>query len=235
MALEDLRLGFAFSAGVLTFFAPCSYPLLPGYVAYYLGSGEEIEQAVSKRLHRAVIVGLLVSVGFFLVYATLVGLVLAVGTQVFSNISILELVVGSLLILLGGAMALGKTPDFLHVTMQLPERKRSSGGFVLFGVVYAGAAAGCTAPLFIAVTLSALSAGPTTAIATLGAYAAGMSVLMILVTALSALGREALLRRLSRNVSRITRIAGVLLVLAGLVQIYLFLFEFDGLRILGLG
>ena len=32
-----LRLGFAFSAGVATFFAPCAYPLLPGYVAFYLG------------------------------------------------------------------------------------------------------------------------------------------------------------------------------------------------------
>ncbi|MFC6732869.1 MULTISPECIES: cytochrome c biogenesis CcdA family protein [unclassified Haladaptatus] len=235
MVLEDLRLGFAFTAGVLTFFAPCSYPLLPGYVAYYLGSGDDAPQSTGRRLQQAVLVGSLVSAGFFLVYAALVGLVVAVGTQAFTNISLLELVVGSLLVFLGGAMALGKTPTRLHLTIQLPARTRSSTGFVLFGVVYAGAAAGCTAPLFIAVSLSALAAGPSTAVVTLAAYAAGMSVLMILVTALSALGRETLLRRLSRNVRGVTRAAGVLLVLAGLLQIYLFLFEFDGLRILGLG
>ncbi|WP_338729000.1 cytochrome c biogenesis protein CcdA [Haladaptatus sp. DJG-WS-42] len=233
--LDDLRLGFAFTAGVLTFFAPCSYPLLPGYVAYYLGTASDDERAVSNRLSQAIFVGLLVSVGFFLVYAALVGLVLAVGTRAFANISVLELVVGTLLILLGGVMALDKTPSFLHRTIQLPERNRSSTGFVLFGVVYAAAAAGCTAPLFIAVALSALAAGPTTAFATLGAYAAGMSLLMILVTAVAALGRHTLLTKLSQNTGRVTRAAGVLLVLAGLVQIYLFLVAFDGLRLLGLG
>ncbi|WP_336359480.1 cytochrome c biogenesis CcdA family protein [Haladaptatus sp. ZSTT2] len=233
--VDDLRLGFAFTAGVLTFFAPCSYPLLPGYVAYYLGTTSADERPVGTRLSRALVVGLLVSVGFFLVYAALVGLVLAVGTRAFTNISVLELVVGTLLILLGGAMALDRTPSFLHVTIELPERNRSGAGFVLFGVVYAAAAAGCTAPLFIAVALSSLAAGPTTALATLGAYAAGMSLLMILVTVLAALGRQALLTRLSQNAGRVTRAAGVLLVLAGLVQIYLFLVAFDGLRLLGFG
>ena len=39
LELDSLRLGLAFSAGVATFFAPCAFPLLPGYVAYYLGHG----------------------------------------------------------------------------------------------------------------------------------------------------------------------------------------------------
>ena len=31
---------FAASAGVATFLAPCAYPLLPGYVGYYVGREE---------------------------------------------------------------------------------------------------------------------------------------------------------------------------------------------------
>jgi cytochrome c-type biogenesis protein len=59
-----------------------------------------------------------------------------------------------------------------------------------------------------------------------------MSVLMVAVTVLTALGRETVVRRLSANTDRITRVAGVVLVVAGLVQIYYFLFVFDGIATL---
>jgi len=88
--------------------------------------------------------------------------------------------------------------------------------------------------VFVGIALLGLSGGPVTAVATLGAYAAGMSLLMIAVTALSALGKGTVLRRLSRNTGLVARVAGVLLVAAGAVQIYLFLFRFGGLAMLGL-
>jgi cytochrome c-type biogenesis protein len=232
---ESLRLAFAFTAGAATFFAPCSFPLLPGYVAYYLGQNEDESERESlfSRLWSAGIVGVVTSVGFFLVYAALAGVVIVVGTQALTNISVLELVVGLLLVVLGAGMATGRLqPDRLHV--QLPERDRSPTGFLLFGVIYAAAAAGCTAPVFIGIATFALSGGPVSAVATLGAYALGMSVLMIAVTVASALGRQQLLRAMSRNTGRVARVAGVLLVLAGVAQIYLFLFRFNGMEILGL-
>lgn len=231
--LDALRLGFAVSAGVATFFAPCSFPLLPGYVAYYLGEGDATDRPLGQRLRRAAVVGIITSLGFFLVYGILAGVVVAVGTQLLTNITILELIVGALLIVLGSAMALGFfSANSLHV--RLPERERSPTGFFIFGVVYAAAAAGCTAPIFIAIATLGLSAGPVGAVLTLGAYAAGMSALMLVVTGMTALGKGAMLRVASRNTGRISRLAGVLLVLAGIAQIYLFLFRFDGMRILGL-
>ena len=230
---EALRIGFAFTAGAATFFAPCSFPLLPGYVGYFLGQPDDGVDSQWARLRRAGVVGVITSLGFFLVYAVLAGVVVVVGTQALANISVLELIVGSLLVLLGGAMATGQL-DSRSIHVQLPNRDRSPSGFFLFGVIYAAAAAGCTAPIFIGITTLALSAESVGAVITLGAYAAGMSVLMIVVTGLSALGRDAVLKRASRNTGRISRVAGVLLVLAGVVQIYLFLFEFDGLRLLGL-
>jgi len=235
IALESLRLGFAFSLGTATFFAPCAFPLLPGYVAYYLGKtgDDDATRPLRGRLVRAGVVGVLTSLGFFLVYAVLAGVVLAIGTRALSNVSVLELVVGVLLIVLGIGMATGRLQaSSLHV--RLPERQRSASGYVLFGIVYAAAAAGCTAPLFIAIASLAVGSGPAATVVTLGAYAAGMSVLMIGVTVLSALGRDTLLRRISARTRRITRVAGAVLVVAGVVQIYYFLFVFDGLRILGL-
>lgn len=226
------RLWFAFTLGVFTFFAPCSYPLLPGYVAYFLGNAnEESTPDRRKRVLRAGFVGLVVSAGFFLVYAALGGAVFAVGQSAFKDIAILELIVGILLIGLGTLMALGKTPS---ITVPLPKRQRSTSGYFLFGVVYAGAAAGCTAPLFIGILISSIAVGPMVGVGTLLAYAAGMSVVMIGVTAIAGLGREQVLRVFSRNTGRIERVAGALLVVAGIAQIYLFLFQFGGLELLGL-
>ncbi|MFD1587581.1 cytochrome c biogenesis CcdA family protein [Halorientalis brevis] len=232
--LASLRLGFAFGLGTATFFAPCAFPLLPGYVGYYLGKtgGDTPEGTLPLRLGRAALVGLFTSLGFFLVYAALAGVAIAAGTQILGHVGLLELVVGLLLIGLGIGMATGRLQaSSLHV--QLPERRRSVLGYVLFGVIYAAAAAGCTAPFFVAIVSLSLNSGPAATIVTLGAYAAGMSVLMIGVTMLSALGRDTLVRQLSARTGVITRAAGAVMVLAGLVQLYYYLFEFGGLKTLG--
>lgn len=228
------QLSFAFTAGVFTFLAPCAYPLLPGYVAYFLGDGDDASAMAptTTRLRRAVVVAAVTSLGFFLVYAVLAGIATAVGASALSNVSTLELVVGTVLIVLGTAMATGRFQPSAH--LPLPERRRSVGGFFAFGIVYAAAAAGCTAPLFVAIAGVALSGTPTGAVLVFGAYALGMSLLMLAVTLLAALGRAAILRRLSGATGRLTRVAGVVLVVAGVVQLYYYLVVFDGLTTLGL-
>jgi cytochrome c-type biogenesis protein len=224
-------LGFAFAAGAVTFLAPCAYPLLPGYVAYFLGSDadESPNEGRAVQLRRAAVVGLLASSGFFVVYGVLVGTVVALGARALEGVAVLELGVGLLLVVLGAAMATGRG---VRGHLPLPERRRSASGFVLFGVVYAVAAAGCTAPVFVAVALRGLAGGPVAAVAALGAYAGGMSLLMVGVTVLSALGRDALLRRFAARSGRLGRVAGALLVVAGVVQVYYYLFEFGGLATL---
>jgi cytochrome c-type biogenesis protein len=278
---ESLRLGFAFSLGMGTFLAPCAFPLLPGYVAFYVGSGDggggpasandvgggegptgaeataadggpatararggsataragDVattaggRRALLGRLRRAVTVGLVTSLGFFAVYAVLAAVVFALGSSVLRNVSVLELVVGTIMVVLGTAMASGRV-DLTAVHLPLPERRRGPLGYFAFGVVYAAAAAGCTAGLFVGLSSLALSSGPTGAVAVFAAYAAGMSVLMIGVTVAAALGRQALVRTLSANTRLVSRAAGVVLAVAGLVQLYYFLFRFDGLRLL---
>ena len=37
------QLWFALVLGGSTFFAPCAYPLLPGYLAYFLGNAESAD------------------------------------------------------------------------------------------------------------------------------------------------------------------------------------------------
>lgn len=91
-----------------------------------------------------------------------------------------------------------------------------------------------TAPIFVAIAGVALGSGPVGAVVTFAAYAGGMAVLMVAVTASVALGRDGLLGRFSVDPERVTRFAAALLVVGGVVQILVYLFRFGGLERLGL-
>lgn len=223
---------FAFSAGIATFFAPCAFPLLPGYVSYYVGRDDSTPDSTLSTVTRAALIGIVVSAGFFLVYGLLTGVVVVFGSALLSNVSLLELIVGTVMIGLGGVMLSGRQLSLTHV--RLPERRRTLPGFFAFGVLYAAAAAGCTAPVFAAVAVNALSLGPVSGVLTLVAYALGMSVLMVGVTVAASLGRDVLVRRMAARAGLIQRLAGGLLIVAGVYQLYLFLFEFGGRELLGL-
>lgn len=222
---------FAFVLGASTFFAPCAFPLLPGYVSYYVGREGDAED-VSAELLRAVGIGVVVSSGFFVVYGALGGTILVFGKELLGNVTLLELFVGTVMIGLGSAMLAGYDLSIGHV--QLPERRRSVAGFFAFGVLYAAAAAGCTATLFFGVVVNGLLLDPLAGVGTLVAYALGMSVVMIGITVAAALGRDLLVRRLAARTGTIQRVAGALLVLAGFAQVYFFLFWYDGLATIGL-
>ena len=277
MLVESLPfLAFAFSAGAGTFFAPCAFPLLPGYVSFYLGQTTEsdatstgdsttrtasdtaasreattdgggpgtgrvaglivgplarlVSRRTATRLVRAATVGVLVSLGFGLVYGLLGGVTAVIGSRLLGDVSLLEPAVAGVLIAVGTATALGY--DLPTPTVRLPERRRSAAGFVGFGVLYAAAAAGCTGTVFVGIGVRALASGPVVAGATFAAYAAGMSTLMIGLTVAAAVGRETLLTQIGAHAHLIERVMGVLLVAAGVAQLYYFLFVFDGLRYL---
>lgn len=221
---------FAFSAGAVTFFSPCSYPLLPGYIAYFLGDADK-GRTMANRVGRGLSAALATSLGFILVYGLLAGVAVSIGSRYLSDIVFLELVVGLVLIGTGLMMALERGP---RLRVALPERRRTAGGFVSFGVVYATAAAGCTAPLFVGITGIALSSSPTGAFLLLGSYALGMSLLIVVVTVLISVGGQTVLDAVQTSSGLLHKVAGVALMLAGVGQIYWFLFELGGMAKVGL-
>lgn len=201
-------LAFALSAGLATFFAPCAYPLLPGYVGYYL-SQEEAD------LGGAVVRGGAATVGALAVLALVGGALVALGTRVVSNLAFLEPVVGVGLVLFGVAILTGRGPS---VHMLLPEHRSSVSGFAFFGGVYAVAAAGCVLPIVFGVVTQAFTLPTEQAAAVVGVYAASVSLPLLGVTLLSAVGSDAL-RGFSRHVGTIQRVAALVMVVAGIAQI----------------
>jgi cytochrome c-type biogenesis protein len=142
-AIELTQLGlvsFAFLAGIASFFSPCSFPLLPGYITYYfkrkLDNHKKREEAMAKAevvgpapedegTGKQVITGLklgsISGLGIVLVYFVLgvivIGLLYVGVTLSGDAISYLKPIVGTILIVLGILTALDVTINTGYITL----------------------------------------------------------------------------------------------------------------------
>ncbi|MDL0136432.1 cytochrome c biogenesis protein CcdA [Halobacterium salinarum] len=198
---------FAAGAGVTTFFAPCAFPLLPGYVGYYVTERDSDIAVVAAAAAAAV--GAITTLG------AVAGVVLAAGQPVKAALPAVEPLIGLGLVVVGVLTAAGRGP---RITVVLPERPASVVGFGVFGGVYALAAAGCVVPVFIGVIGQAVEHPLPGAVTVLGVYATGVAAPLVGVTLLAGAGVDAW-RELGAYTESIERAAGVVMVAAGVGQI----------------
>lgn len=201
--------GFAAGAGVTTFFAPCAFPLLPGYVGYYLRESDQRVAAVPAAVTAAA--------GTLLALAVVGGLVLAIGRPLTRALPLFEPLVGLGLVALGVVTFRSGAPT---LEIPLPRRPNTLVGFGVFGAVYGIAAAGCVVPLFLGVVTQALALEGTASGIALGAYALGVAAPLAGVTLLAGAGVE-VWRSVGSYTGRIRQAAGAVMVVAGLGQLYL--------------
>jgi cytochrome c-type biogenesis protein len=199
---------------VATFFSPCAYPLLPGYVGFYVNQVETDEASVAGAGIRGVAAG----AGVLATFAILAGATVRVGNATLSNITIFESLVGGLLVVFGLLVAAGRAPS---VSVPLPKRRSSVLGFGLFGAGYALAGAGCVAPIFLAVVARAIALPADVAVLLLGVYAGVVAVLMVATTVATGVGLLSNAGRLVAYSGRLKQLAGVVMVFAGIGQLYL--------------
>lgn len=211
-ASTPAAVGFAIYAGVLTFFSPCAYPLLPGYVGFYV-SRDDGRSTLPGALAR----GLVAGAGVLVVLGAFLGSTFLVGRSAFERLTLLEPAVGAALIVIGVLVALDRAPS---LSIPLPRRRAGLFGFAAFGAGYAVAAAGCVAPVFLAVVSLGLAAPGGGGAAVLGAYVGTVVALMVALTVATGVGLVAGGGWVAANRGRLERLAGVLLVLAGIGQLY---------------
>lgn len=205
---------FALTAGVTTFFSPCAYPLLPGYVGFYVNSVD----AESASVTGAGIRGVAAAVGVLATFAILGGATAWVGHETLSGITVFETLVGGFLVVFGLFVALDRAPS---LSVSLPKRRSSVFGFGLFGAGYALAGVGCVAPIFLAVVARAIALPTETAVLVLGVYAGVVAVLMAATTVATGVGLVSNANYVMTHAGWLKRLAGVVMVVAGLGQLYL--------------
>ena len=212
-------IALAFTAGMVATFNPCGFSLLPAYIGAFV-AGDQVQDRLDQRILRAVGVAAAVSIGFIVVFAT-VGLIIdSIAGQARRHLPWVTIVIGGLLVLAGGAMALGWKPTLAIRGPQLSTSTNRPKVMVGYGITYAIASLSCTIGPFLAVTGTALSQSPLEGLATYIAYALGMGIIILILSVASALAHSTVANHM-RRLSRVApRVGGVLMVAAGAYAIW---------------
>lgn len=217
--MESALLLPAFFAGLATFFAPCTFPLVPAYLGYLGGSlGAPAE---AKRGAAYAANALLFVAGFTFVFVMMGTAAGAAGSALVRHRDVLTRI-GGVIVLLFGLAFLGffdpaKLP-FFGARGGTAGHGRKLGSFA-FGAAFAFGWTPCVGPVLGSILL--LAASTTTAwtgAVLLLVFSAGLAV-PFLAIAWSAERAAARVRAISRHLSRISAASGVLLVLLGAVMI----------------
>ncbi|MEV4621028.1 cytochrome c biogenesis protein CcdA [Asanoa sp. NPDC049573] len=211
-------IGGAALAGLVSFLSPCVLPLVPGYLSYVTGlAGSELERKVRER-SRVFAGTMLFVVGFTTVFVLVAVLVSRVGWVMVEHRRLLEIVVGSLIIVLALAF-LGVVPGLQReVRIQALPR---AGLFAapVFGAVFALSWVPCVGPTMGSVLLLASTSGEADRAVVLAvAYCLGLGIPFV-IFGLFFTRLLGLFKAIRRNSKWVTRVGAGLLMLMGLALV----------------
>jgi len=214
-SLSSIGLLGAFAGGLISFFSPCTLPLLPGYLSVVTGG------SVNKRDKK--IEALILSV-FFVTGFTLVFMILGLGASSLSQLlrgyrEELNWVTGSVTILLGIFMTgLFNVPIFQR-TLQFSPRFRGGSPLsaTVFGVSFAIGWTPCIGPILGAILMATSNAADAKhGMVYLGMYSAGMALPFLASTlCINSFSRHS--KKLGKFSAYIRPVAGTTLIIMGVV------------------
>lgn len=216
----------AFIAGFLTFFAPCTLPLVPGYISFISGvSFDDINNIDSLRKLRAKVFfnGLSFVFGFSLIFMFF-GLAAGFGGSLFLTHRILIARLGGFFVILFGLFMLDIVKlKFLRRDYRLPTPKifkpNSTLNAAVLGAVFAFGWTPCIGPvlgsiLFLASTSSTAGSGALLLLI----FSAGLAIPFLLVAA--GIGSAMrLIGKYQKILKTINIIGGLFLILVGLLML----------------
>ncbi len=98
---------FAIGAGVMVFFSPCSFPMLPGYMSFYLANKKQRVGEFNEKAARETLPDGLAAAAGLMGVLLLIGILLVPFVSVIGGfIPVLELVVGTLILTMGVIMVM---------------------------------------------------------------------------------------------------------------------------------
>ena len=210
----------AFVAGLVTFLSPCLLPLLPVYLSFITGmSAAELRES-GRKTSDVLVPILLFVLGFTLVFVALGASASALGAILIQWKPIIERAAGVVAIVLGVVLLDVIPLPFLHggpiVDPAIVRRFGGAASFML-GLVFPFAIGPCSGPVYGAIVLMAADSRSLAGGAgLLAVYSAGLAVPFIVFGLLFGMlaGRLAFLNRHAQTVNRV---AGVILIIFGLL------------------
>jgi cytochrome c-type biogenesis protein len=217
-----LALASTFSAGLVSFIAPCTLPLVPAYLAYAGGlAGMDLTDAATRERARGRLLAgtLLFVLGFGIVFVLLGIAAGGIGHAVHSWGTAVQVVGGLLLVVFGLILAgvLRLPGADRNYRFEVPQRMRGLGlaAALPFGVIFGIGWTPCVGPfLGTALSLAAVSSEAVQGAILLAAYALGLG-LPFVVVALVWASYPGVARGLGRFGAASSRVAGLVIAALG--------------------
>ena len=224
--------------GVLVYFSPCAFPILPGYISYYINLGQREDELIEagkldKKMPPHWALGGLAALGQLTFFALIGIIVLGLGSVI--NLSgalhFFALAVAILLIILGAFMLTGGTAHLLgfvqklvdkYSTTEMDDRFTPKRNMYLWGIGYSAASIDCTAAAVIPFIAYLAVIGGSATWTGLAGLMLSVSLLMIAVTTVVGLGQQQFMTVLRRSTGLIKAVGAWMMMMAGVaLTIYL--------------
>lgn len=218
-------------AALLSFFSPCSFPVLPAFMAYYLNLDAKGTKASTKVAAGR---GFVASLGIVTVYGIIALVIFAVGFAAQAVVKWLPPVIGVVLIVLAILSLLPYQYHFLtrpFIALKQKIVARFSGKWqpgvgaklYAFGMGYGAAGFACVAPPFIgAVAYAAAIGSPGQAVGGLLLYVVVVIAVMVAVVVSLHTAGDRVLKRIRSWSGIMKYVSAIALIIAGSYLLYLF-------------
>jgi cytochrome c biogenesis protein CcdA len=244
MTLDTVLVGFAFSAGAVSFLNPCGFAMIPTYISYFVESDYSSSQRQTttirnlglisvRRLGKGGLAGLVATAAFIAIFGVTGMAISSLGIGIAKFLPWVAVSSGVIIIGIGVAKAFGKT---IHVNIPSPRglvysihgshgskdgKKPGYANFFLFGIGYSIASLSCTLPLFLLIVFQGLSAGGIReGSIVFMIYALGMGSVMIAMSLAISASNQTFVKWLRKLAPKMNVITSVVLILAGSYLIY---------------
>lgn len=221
---ENVSIIMALLAGLASFLSPCILPMIPSYLAFITGiSLEELSQDQNlKKVRKSVIINSLFFIlGFSILFIAMGASATFLGKFLSRNIRWLEIIGGSLVVILGLHFAGLFKIKFLDREKKIHLNKKPLGlfGTVLVGMAFGAGWTPCVGPILGSIlTMAAATQDIAKGIILLISYSIGLGIPFLLAGLLIHKFFE-YFKTIQKYFRVITLVGGILLVIIGILLI----------------
>lgn len=215
----ELNLVIAFTAGLVSFFAPCVTVLVPGFLSHLAGVSLSDPNQIIQRRWQIFYNTIAFVIGFSVVFI-LLGAALGVLSSLILDYQIWISRIGGLLIIYFGLINLNILPSPFQFSASVSPNAVSSLkllGSVIVGSTFAIGWSSCVGPVLAAIlVLASSSASLGSGVTLLAFYSLGLMVPFLLV-GLFTVRAANFLSRHPKLIINISRLGGILLIILGVL------------------
>ena len=215
--MDQAILALALVAGAVAAFNPCGFALLPAYLALLVAEGPGTGRGSrAAAVARAVRFSAGMTVGFVAVFGLFGAVITSLAVSVEAYLPVVTVVIGVVLVGLGGWLLAGRSLAGPGLAGRGRAPAWTWGSQIGYGVSFALASLSCTIAPFLAVTAGSLRGAGVWGIAgSYLAYALGMGTVVLTLALAVATARSSVTAVMRRAAPVVSRLAGVLLLVAG--------------------